>query len=200
MQKVSRKTCSLVVLVSILISLVALLPLPGQASSGTGIQQAGTQSETPSETATLTSTLTLTETLQASPSPTASVSQTTPAPVTQTPSTTLSPTFSLTPAFGATTGFPSPTFSPTLSPQLPTATTISSVTVLPFPSFTLEFPGQTEVPALLFAPRQPDSTALAKGEPPSIAARLFRFWPLALLLIVWLFLATWFVLAQRQMD
>jgi hypothetical protein len=72
--------------------------------------------------------------------------------------------------------------------------------VIPFPSFTLQFPHKTDTPVVLHAERQPGTDALVKGNPPSLVARLFRYWPIALLLIVWLFLAVWFVIAQRQMD
>lgn len=195
-----RKLVFLAASAVFILSLTAILPLPGLAYRDSFIQQDATGSVTPTESATLTPTQTATQ--PPSASSTQSATATVGPASTQTPTQTIaqSPSATLTPVVSITTGIPTSSDTPALTQQFPTSTLINSVTVLPFPSFTLQFPHATDTPVLLNAQRQPDSTALAKGEPPSRFSRLYRLWPLILLLIIWLFLATWFVIVQRQMD
>jgi hypothetical protein len=86
-----------------------------------------------------------------------------------------------------------------LEPDVPDLASDQYDNDIPLSSFTL-IPNKTDTPVVLQAERQPGTGALEKGNSPSLASRLFRYWPLALLVIVWLFLAVWFVIAQRQMD
>ncbi|OGO27415.1 MAG: hypothetical protein A2Z16_04415 [Chloroflexi bacterium RBG_16_54_18] len=198
MQQKSRKLTTFLAAACGFFAISTALFIPASAYPGSGILQDATQSETPSATATSTASLTSTQTSQLSTTPSITVSGTVASSQTQTSAQGITAT--ITPAISATSGVPTSSSSPTSSPVFPTSPVINIVTIIPFPSFTLQFPHKTDTPVVLNAERMPGTGALGKGKAPSLASRLFRFWPLALLLIVWLFLAVWFVIAQRQMD
>lgn len=198
MQRTALVLITTLALVSIITLLTAAFSFPGFASPEGGVLQEATQTNTTGETQTSTASLTVTETLQTShtQSATASGTSATNTAQTLTPSQTPSATLFIT----ATDTFAasSPTASET--PFYPTEVVINTITVIPLPSFTYIFPHKTDTPVLLHAQRDPLTGALNKGGQPRLFARLFRLWPLAVLVIVWLFLAVWFVIAQRQMD
>jgi len=174
------------------------LSLPALAYTNPGIRQDATQSETPSVTVTPTASSTFTHTPLTSITPSATGSGT--AALTQT--LTFTPTIAsiVATATSAPAGAPTSSSTSISSPMFPTSAIVNTITVIPFPSFTLQFPHKTDTPVVLNAEREPGTGALVKGNAPSLAERLFRYWPLALLFMVWLFLAVWFVIAQRQMD
>lgn len=198
MLQIRRKITTVLATVCGFLVLSAALSLPALAYTVPGIRQDATQSETPSETATSTVSSTTTQTSQTSITPSATGSGT--AALTQTQTFTPSISATVAPANSATAVSPTSSSTPTSSPMFPTSPIVNTITIIPFPSFTLQFPHKTDTPVVLKAERQPGTDALVKGNAPSLAARLFRYWPLALLFIVWLFLAVWFVIAQRQMD
>ena len=198
MLQISRKLTTILATACGILAVCTALSFPALAYTGPGIQQDATQSETPSKTTTSTTSSTTTQTSQTSitPSPTGSGT----AALTQTQTFTPSISATVAPVNSATAGAPTSSSTPTSSPMFPTSPIVNTITIIPFPSFTLQFPHKTDTPVVLNAERQPGTNALAKGNAPSLVARLFRYWPLVLLFIVWLFLAVWFVIAQRQMD
>lgn len=198
MLQISRKLTTVLATACGIVVMSAAISLPALAYTGPGVQQDATQSETPSVTATSTASSTTTQTFQTSNTPSATGSGT--AALTQTHTFTPGISATVAPANSATAGAPTSSSTLTSSPVFPTSPIVNTITIVPFPSFTLKFPHKTDTPVVLNAERQPGMDALAKGNAPSLAARLFRYWPLALLFIVWLFLAVWFVIAQRQMD
>ncbi len=198
MLQISRKLTTVLATACGIFVISAALSLPALAYAGPGIWQDATQSETPSETATSTASSTTTLTSQTSITPSVTGSGT--AILTQTQTFTPSISATVAPTTSVTAGAPTSSSSPTSSSVFPTSPIVNTITIIPFPSFTLQFPHKTDTPVVLNAVRQPGTDALVKGNAPSLAARLFRYWPLALLFIVWLFLAVWFVIAQRQMD
>ena len=198
MLQISRKLTTVLATACGIFVISAALSLPALASTGPGVQQDATQSETPCVTATSTASLTTTQTFQTNITPSATGSGT--AALTQTQTFTPGISATVASANSATAGAPTSSSTLTSSPVFPTSPIVNTITIVPFPSFTLKFPHKTDTPVVLNAERQPGMDALAKGNAPSLAARLFRYWPLALLFIVWLFLAVWFVIAQRQMD
>ena len=125
------------------------------------------------------------ESQTASPSPTLTSSS--PTPTSQAP---LFPTFTSAP-------FETPTeiFLETETPSGPPSET---PTLIPFPTVTFQYPEESTTGSLLTIQHQPGSPDLPKESTAALwAGRLLRLWPLALLALVWLMIALWFLIAQR---
>jgi hypothetical protein len=161
-----------------------------------------TDTATATHTPTTSWTPTVTDTLSVSETPT-------PAG-TMTPS----PTSTVTPTTGATT-LNTPTGVATLSTQTSATATLatalaltpdtagtssvitSTITLIPLPTITFQFPHITDTASLLAMEHPLDAPTLSKQNATSRWAKLSRLWPLAALLIIWLGIAVWFMLSQR---
>ena len=88
-----------------------------------------------------------------------------------------------------------------LLPDLPnlaeTGVLTVTATLIPLPSITFQFPQSTQTASLLSLERAPGSPPLEKGGIRPARLKLARLWPLGLLLIIWLVIASWYVLSQR---
>jgi len=161
------------------------------------VQQQATGTVTPTLTITATLTLNVTPTPSATPTPSGTPTPTatptqidTATPEPNTPTAVVIP--SATPVIANTPEAPlslTPPVSPTNTPTqfiLPQGLD-KTLTV-------------TATDSLLIATRQPGSSALTKSEGSSIWERVRRFWPLPILLSIWLFLAGWIIFAQRKLK
>ena len=76
----------------------------------------------------------------------------------------------------------------------------ATATLIPLPTFTLQFPKATETGFLLMARRQPGSQDLSKQEEISGLTRLRHLWPFVLLFTIWIVLGVWFIFSQLILD
>lgn len=155
-----------------------------------------THTATQTATASWTATFTTTQTVTGTPTPTGSItlSLTLTATGTGTSTPTSPTTFTAQPTASATIPAPLDATPVVAETGVITATT----TLAPLPAITYQFPAVTATDNLLAMEHQPDAPAISKRGAESWAwERLARFWPLGLLLLIWLGLAVWFVLSQR---
>lgn len=134
-------------------------------------------------TATLTPTGTITETITVTQSPalTASSSPTSPLFTVTTPSPSETPDAALT---ASETDASSPQETP---PGTPTLTP----TLIPFPKIKIELPTSTKRP-VLYALEHPAGTPVIPKNKVSGISRWIRFWPLMLIIGIWVILIVWY--------
>lgn len=189
------------------VAYAALAPIADRnAPAGIAQQQA-----TVSPTATITPTITATSTI----SPTMTVTGTATLSPTQTASPTATPVLVLSPTASAS---PSslPTVAATTTPDLvgtllalptelvtstigaPGAVLTETATLIPFPNITVVVSAATKTDTLFYLEVPPGANGLPKGSA-SIWVKLGRWWPLAIILSIWLGLVVWF-LVVRALD
>jgi hypothetical protein len=176
-------------------------PQAGYAQQQASLTPTATITPTLTATSTITRTVTVTGTATLSPTATASptwtqvlVSSSTP---TASPTSQETATATTTPDLvGTLLALPTEMFTPTISG--PGMVLTETATLVPFPKITIGNPIVTATEALNYLEAPPGTNGLPKGSA-SMWVKLGRFWPLAILLAFWLFLAIWF-LVVRLLD
>jgi hypothetical protein len=163
-------------------------------------QQASLNSEKPAaiarlqdatESPTPTGTTTSAGTLQSSPS----ASQTATLTLTTTPTFPVFPTY--TPTF---TSLPTTHADDLIDQTLTLTTTLSltaTTTLIPFPSVTFVYPETTQSSRLQSIQRPPGSLAFEKQ---SKFASIIHLWPLVIIGLVWIVLATWILISSGLLS
>jgi hypothetical protein len=181
------------------IALLLMVAILGYYSArGASEQQIVTDTATPtltlSPTTTLgssvTGTITLTPDTTTSATPSATVTSST-----SLPSPTLTPTFGLALTITPTYTMPA---SISASPTMILDTNTPTPTFLPLPAVTMIYPKVTVTPQLMSAYRS--ANHVQKQRLPWIILALVRFWPLALMFLVWGLLGIWFILIQHKLN
>jgi hypothetical protein len=171
--------------------------------AGIALQQSivsPTATITPTLTATSTITPTHTVTSTASLSPTATASPTWTPVLVFSPTPSASPTsLAIVPAtstpdlLGTLLALPTAMLTSTIS--VPGIVLTQTATLIPFPQITIKVPQVTRTDALNYLEAPPGVNGLPKGSA-SIRLKLGRLWPFALILIIWLGLAVWFLIVR----
>jgi len=210
--------------ISILIAALCFLPIglnsaglqgwqasPGNIKSRNGNYGDGSDQYAPivqqEATGTVTTTLTITATLtfDVTPSPSATLTATLTLDVGPSPSATLTQPNTLEPSTPTAVVIPSATPVIASTPEAPLILTppvspTNTPTQFILPQGLDKTLTVTATDSLLIATRQPGSSALTKSEGSSIWERVRRFWPLPIILLIWLFLAGWIIFAQRKLK